>query len=80
MTKDELTKDELKERRAAVSERRQQLEEELRNFRPPVYFTQREINVEKELMRRSLEACAAYERKIQREILARIVRSWPRLK
>jgi dephospho-CoA kinase len=86
MTKEELdelramTRGELDERRAQAAAARQRKEEELRDWVPPVYFTQREINAQREYMRQVIEALAAYEREIGGEIFARIVASWPRLK
>ena len=83
MTKEELddllavaSKDELKELRAAVSERRQQLEEELRNLaeQPPPYMNQREINAEKEDRRKEFNACAVFESEIEGKIFAQIFR------
>jgi hypothetical protein len=86
MTKEELddlramTKEELDDRRAQAAAARQQREEELRDWVLPIHFTQREINAEKEHRRGVIEALAAYEREIGKEILARTVASWPRLK
>jgi hypothetical protein len=77
MTKEELdellgtmTKEELKENLARVSQRRQQLEEELRDFKPPSYFTQRDINAEREQRRKEIEAHAAFERQIDLKIFS----------
>ena len=86
MTKEELdelramTRGELDDRRAQAAAARQQREEELRDWVPPIYFIQREIDAERGHMRGVIEALAAYEREIGKEILARTVASWPRLK
>jgi hypothetical protein len=45
-------------------------EEELRDWVPPAYFTQREINAERELRRRLIEACEAHEEKLVAQVLA----------
>ena len=45
-------------------------EEELRDWVPPAYFTQREINAEREHRRRLIEACEAHEEKLVAQILA----------
>jgi hypothetical protein len=64
------SKEELDELRAAVASKRQRLEEELRNYKAPPYYIQREINAEKEYMRREIEQLAACEREIAEKILA----------
>jgi hypothetical protein len=77
MTKEELdellgtmTKEELKEHLAAVAADRRQREEALRDWVPPPYFTQHEIEAEREHMRRGVEAYAAHEREVDLKIFA----------
>src|SRR5579863_8129622 len=75
-----MTKEELDDLRTATASAQRQKEEELRDWVAPIYFTQRQINAEREYMRREIEELAAYERTIAGEILARTVASWPLLK
>jgi len=64
-----MTKEELEEQRVVATTARQQLEEELRNFKPP-YLTQREINAEKEIMRQKLKDYDARLREIDLQSFA----------
>ena len=64
-----MTKEELDELRLIVRTRRRQEEEELRDWVPPVYFTQREINAEREHRRRLIKAYEAHEEKLVAKIL-----------
>lgn len=74
-----ITTEELGDLRGQAAAARQQKEEELRDWVPPPYFIQREINAAREDMRREIDALTSYEREIEAEIIARIVASWPRL-
>jgi hypothetical protein len=81
MTKEErdalraMTREELDDLQARAAATRQQREEELRDWPPPMYFTQFEINAEKKRMRRVIEALAEYDREIGKEIVARTLGS-----
>lgn len=65
-----MTKDELKEHLVVVAAARRGREEALSDWVPPPYYTQREINAEKERIRRDVDALAAHERKVDLKIFA----------
>ena len=61
-------REELKKELAIVRAELKQKREELRDFVPPPYLIQREINDEKEHMRRVIEAYEAHEKKLATQI------------
>jgi hypothetical protein len=67
---DTMTKDELEEHLALVAAARRGREEALRDWSPPPYFTQREIDAESERIRREVDALGAHERKVDLMIFA----------
>jgi hypothetical protein len=61
-------REELKKELAIVRAELKQKREELRDFVPPPYLIQREIDAEKEHMRRMIEAYEAHEKKLATQI------------
>ena len=61
-------REELKKELAIVRAELKQKREELRDFVPPPYLIQREINAEKEHMRRMIEAYEAHKKKLAAQI------------
>jgi hypothetical protein len=60
-----ITTKELRDLRAQVAAALKQKQEALRDWVPPPYFIQSEINAERDYMRREIAAIAAYEREME---------------